>query len=106
MKRILFVMVAFVMLCACGHSRQGLSFNPNEGREAELTMPDGEVVRYTAYEHLYYVKHVEDTAYQYLNVYVPEGATKTTPILLRTYIGGYMAAKARAPQAGDAAGRW
>ena len=68
-------------------------------------MPDGEVVKYTAYEHLYYVRNVEDTAYQYLNVYVPEGATKTTPILLRTYIGGYMAAKARKPQAGDATGR-
>ena len=80
-------------------------FNPNDGQEAELTMPNGEVVKYTAYEHLYYVRNVEDTAYQYLNVYVPEGATKTTPILLRTYIGGYMAAKARKPQAGDATGR-
>lgn len=99
------MVVAVLALCACGHSKQGLSFNPNDGYEAELTMPDGEVVRYTAYEHLYYVKNVEDTAYQYLNVYVPEGATKATPILLRTYIGGYMAAKARAPQAGDATGR-
>lgn len=99
------MVVAVWALCACGHSKQGLSFNPNDGYEAELTMPDGEVVRYTAYEHLYYVKNVEDTAYQYLNVYVPEGATKATPILLRTYIGGYMAAKARAPQAGDATGR-
>lgn len=99
------MVVAVWALCACGHSKQGLSFNPNDGYEAELTMPDGEVVRYTAYEHLYYVKNVEDTAYQYLNVFVPEGATKATPILLRTYIGGYMAAKARAPQAGDATGR-
>ena len=105
MKKILFATVIALCLCGCGHTRQGLSFNPHDGVEGELTMPDGEVVKYTAYEHLYYVRNVEDTAYQYLNVYVPEGATKTTPILLRTYIGGYMAAKARKPQAGDATGR-
>ncbi|MBR1834960.1 MAG: carboxylesterase family protein [Bacteroidales bacterium] len=105
MKKILFAAIVAMTLASCGHSKQGMSFNPNDGQEAELTMPDGEVVRYTAYERLYYVKNVEDTAYQYLNVYVPEGATKTTPILLRTYIGGYMAAKARGPEAGDATGR-
>ncbi len=105
MKKIIIATVIAFTLCACGHSKQGLTFNPNDGEEAELTMPDGEVVRYTAYEHLYYVRNVEDTAYQYLNVYVPEGATRTTPILLRTYIGGYMSAKARRPQAGDATGR-
>ena len=104
-RRILLIVVATLAIAACGHNRQGLSFNPNNGREAELTMPDGRVVKYTAYEHLVYVRNVEDTAYQYMNVYVPEGAGKDAPILLRTYIGGYMAAKARAPQAGDATGR-
>ena len=104
-RRILLIVVATLTIAACGHNRQGLSFNPNNGREAELTMPDGRVVKYTAYEHLVYVRNVEDTAYQYMNVYVPEGAGKDAPILLRTYIGGYMAAKARAPQAGDASGR-
>ena len=105
MKKIIFAAIVAITLVGCGHSKQGMSFNPNDGQEAELTMPNGEVVKYTAYEHLYYVKNVEDTAYQYLNVYVPEGATRSTPILLRTYIGGYMAAKARGPQAGDATGR-
>ena len=104
-RRILLIVVATLTISACGHNRQGLSFNPNNGREAELTMPDGRVVKYTAYEHLVYVRNVEDTAYQYMNVYVPEGAGKDAPILMRTYIGGYMAAKARAPQAGDATGR-
>ena len=104
-RRILLIVVATLTIAACGHNRQGLSFNPNNSREAELTMPDGRVVKYTAYEHLVYVRNVEDTAYQYMNVYVPEGAGKDAPILLRTYIGGYMAAKARAPQAGDATGR-
>ena len=104
-KKILLATLIALFLCACSHNKQGLSFNPNNGTQEELTMPDGQVIKYTAYEHLYYVKHIEDTAYQYLNVYVPEGASSSTPILLRTYIGGYMAAKARKPQAGDATGR-
>lgn len=93
------------MVCACGHSRQGLSFNPNDSRQGELTMPNGQVVRYTAYEKLYYVRNVEDSACQFMNIYVPEGVTKHSPILMRTYVGGYMSAKARTPQAGDATGR-
>ena len=40
-----------------------------------------------------------------MNVYVPEGATQKTPFFLRTYVGGYMASEAAAPQAGDASGR-
>ena len=104
-KKILFAAVIALTVCACGHNRQGLSFNPKDGREAELTLPDGRVVHYTAYEKLYYVRNVEDSACQYMNVYVPEGATKQSPIFLRTYVGGYMSAKARLPQAGDATGR-
>ena len=43
-RRILLIVVATLAIAACGHNRQGLSFNPNNGREAELTMPDGRVV--------------------------------------------------------------
>ena len=32
-------------------------------------------VSYTTYERLFYVTNVEDSTYQYLNVYVPNGAT-------------------------------
>ena len=56
-----------------------------------MTMHDGTEVFFTAYEHLFYVTNVEDSTYQFLNVYVPEGATQHTPIFLRTYVGGYMA---------------
>ena len=105
MKKGFVIAIASMLMCACGYNRQGLSFNPKNGVEAELTMPDGQVVRYTAYERLYYVRNVEDSAYQYLNVYVPEGATKQSPIFLRTYVGGYMAAKATQPNVGDATGR-
>jgi hypothetical protein len=68
-------------------------------------MPSGTKVEYTAYEKLYFVTNIEDSTYQYLNIYVPKGATQQTPIFLRTYVGGYMASQATGPQAGDASGR-
>jgi len=82
-----------------------LQFDPNAGQARVMTMHDGSSVRYTAYERLYFVTNIEDSAYQFLNVYVPEYATQQTPILLRTYVGGYMASAAGQPQAGDASGR-
>jgi len=62
-----------------------------------MIMPDGQQVHYTAYEHLYFVTNVEDSAYQFMNIYVPDGATQQTPIFLRTYVGGYMASAAGHP---------
>ena len=52
MKKVFVIAIASMLMCACGYNRQGLSFNPKNGVEAELTMPDGQVVRYTAYEKL------------------------------------------------------
>ena len=82
-----------------------LKFDPTIGETRTLTMPDGQEVNYTAYEGMFFVTNVEDSAYQTVNVYVPEGATQQTPILLRTYVGGYMAAPAQQPKASDATGR-
>ena len=82
-----------------------LKFDPSIGEMRTLTMPDGQEVNYTAYEGMFFVTNIEDSAYQTINVYVPEGATQKTPILLRTYVGGYMAAPAQQPEAGDATGR-
>ena len=82
-----------------------LEFGPDKGQQMELTMPRGEKVSFTAYERLYYVTNVEDSNYQYLNIYVPQDATEQTPIFLRTYVGGYMASEASQPQADDATGR-
>ena len=82
-----------------------LQFDPNAGEARVMTMHDGSTIRYTAYERLYFVTNIEDSAYQFLNVYVPDGATQQTPIFLRTYVGGYMASAAGQPQAGDASGR-
>ena len=82
-----------------------LQFDASRGEARVMTMPDGSKVGYTAYEGMLFVTNVEDSAYQTINVYVPDGATQQTPIFLRTYVGGYMASKAGQPQAGDATGR-
>lgn len=82
-----------------------LQFNPESGVKTSLTMPDGKVVNYTAYNKLYFVTNVEDSTYQYMNIFVPEGANEQTPIFLRTYVGGYMPSQAGNPQAQDASGR-
>lgn len=82
-----------------------LSFDPSSGTVETLTMPCGTVVEYTAYRNIYYVANVEDSAYQYMNIFVPAGATEQTPIFMPNYVGGYMAAAARDLDAGDASGR-
>ena len=82
-----------------------LAFDANAGVKSKMTVYDGTEVSYTAYERLFYVTNVEDSTYQFLNVYVPDGATQQTPIFLRTYVGGYMASPAAQPQTGDATGR-
>lgn len=76
-----------------------------QGEQQTLNMPGGTTVRYTAYTGIRYVTNVEDETYQTLNFFVPEGATQKSPILLRTYVGGYMAAEAKMPSATDATGR-
>ena len=99
---------AFIV-CAClyiGASAQSaLQFDSNAGVKSSIVLFDGTSVGYTAYERLFYVTNVEDSVYQFLNVFVPDGATQETPIFLRTYVGGYMASPAAQPQANDATGR-
>ena len=90
-------------LSACAKSTP-LDFQ-TKGEPMELVMPDSTVVRYTAYTGIRYVTNIEDTTYQTLNFFVPVGATQKSPILLRTYVGGYRASKAKAPSAYDATGR-
>jgi hypothetical protein len=84
-----------------------LRFNPESYTAKSITMPDGKVIQYKAYEGIFYVTNVEDSTYQTLNFYVPEKLSNgdNTPILLRTYVGGYMAATAKTPSTTDATGR-
>lgn len=84
-----------------------LRFNPKTYTLQSLQMPDGSTISYKAYEGIYYVTNVEDSTYQTMNIYVPKKLEPDTsvPILLRTYVGGYMASTAKGPSGTDATGR-
>lgn len=97
--------VGFVCAATAQKSASGLAFDVSKGVAGSVTMPNGSNVRYTAYTKLFYVTHVEDSVYQYLNVFVPEGATQRSPIFMRNYVGGYMAARPRGIDPSDASGR-
>lgn len=108
-KHLSLSLLATAMLVACTDSQpttiDALTFDSSIRTEKTLIMPNGENIPYDAYENIYFVTNVEDSTYQTLNFYVPKGADEKTPIFLRTYVGGYMAAKVREPQANDATGR-
>ena len=104
-KSILALLGAACMVSAQAKPQAPLKFDASKSAKSSLTMPDGRIVHYTAYTKQYFVSQVEDSTYQYLNVFVPEGATEQTPIFVRTYIGGYMESTAGYPQAADASGR-
>jgi len=80
-----------------------LQFDASKGVAGSVEMPKGRV-NYTAFTKLYYVTNVEDTTYQFMNVFVPEGAYLHAPIFLKTNVGGYMPSTAGNPSAGDATG--
>lgn len=107
MKRCIITLMAAVLAlgsAATKHPAQ-LQFDASKGVAGSVTMPQGEVVNYTAFTKLYFVTDVEDSTYQYMNVFVPDGANSQSPIFLRTYVGGYRASQAGNPQASDASGR-
>lgn len=109
MRRIFTTVLAVVLCMSAVAAKKAqtaqLRFDGSKGVAGSVTMAQGDIVNYTAFTKLYYVTNVEDSTYQYLNVFVPEGATQQTPIFLRTYVGGYMASEAGWPQADDATGR-
>lgn len=104
-----FVTTLAAVLCVCAAQAEkqtsGLVFDASKGVAGSVTMPKGNIVNYTAYTNLYFVTNVEDSTYQYMNVFVPDGADQSTPIFMRNYVGGYMAAEPRDIDAGDASGR-
>jgi hypothetical protein len=80
-----------------------LQFDASKGVAGSVEMPAGKV-NYTAFTKLYFVTNVEDSTYQYVNVFVPEGADQHSPIFLKTNVGGYMPSAPGYPSAGDATG--
>lgn len=105
----MFLTMAFAACAASatGAKRQvnnALNFDASKGVERTLTLATGQTVKYKAYEGLCYVTCVADTTYQYMNVYVPEGANQHSPIFLKNNVGGYMPARPGNVSAGDATG--
>ena len=99
-----------ILSCACIMSmyagkKPNLTFDANDGVKRTLVMPNGQTVEYTAYERLYFVGNVEDSTCQYMNVYVPKGATQKTPIILRTYAREDKPVEPTLPTGLDATGR-
>jgi len=108
MRHPFLLFAVFFSILACGRKApepDSLSFDSAAGDDMTLSLPDGRVVEFTAYEDIYYVSDVTDSLHQSMNIYVPVDAAPDSPILFRTYFGGYMACSAARPQEGDATGR-
>ncbi len=82
-----------------------VSFDASKGVTDSVAVPLRGTVHYTVYTNLYYVSNVEDSTYQYLNLYVPDGASQQTPIFMPNNVGGYMAALPGTIDADAASGR-
>ncbi len=106
-KLLLAAIIATTVTLPVAAKTDALRFDPSKYTTQQLTMPDGKQVTYKAYEGIYYVKNVEDSTYQTLNIYVPDKLADLpdVPILLRTYVGGYAASTAKTPSPADATGR-
>ena len=105
MKKLFVTTLALASVVCASVSAQKLEFDASKGVAGSMTTPFGKEVNYTAYTNLYYVTNVEDSVYQYMNVFVPEGADQTTPIFMPNNVGGYMASAPHGLSAGKASGR-
>ena len=105
MRKIALISLILSGLCLQAFAKKDALAFRAKGVASELKMPDGTMVEYTAYTDIYYVTNVKDSTLQKLNFFVPKGATQKSAILLRTYVGGYMGARASTPRADDATGR-
>ena len=77
MQKLIVSALAAVMALSASAAKKSaakLQFDASKGVAGSVEMPSGRV-NYTAYTKLYFVTNVEDTTYQYVNVFVPEGAT-------------------------------
>lgn len=80
-----------------------LTFNDSTYTQQEITV-NNQTIKVRAFENIVYVAHPVDSAYQSLNVYIPEryfnGGSlggynaQTAPIFMPNAVGGYMPAKA------------
>ncbi len=80
------------------------ALNPGNVSSKKLLLDDGNTISYKAYEKLYYVGNVEDSAYQFMNIYVPDNVVANAPIILCTFSNNFYSSQAKAPMAGDITG--
>jgi len=96
-----FVLLGFAHGGIQAKTTYSLDFNSKNYTTQKLTL-DGKTFKVRAYENIVYVKNPVDTAYQKMNIYIPEeyyhgksinGYTAATaPIFFPNQIGGYMPA--------------
>lgn len=79
-----------------------LQFDVNNYKPLDVTV-DNQTIKVRAYENIVYVANPVDTAYQSMNIYIPESyfedksingyTASTAPIFMPNAVGGYMPAK-------------
>ena len=98
-KYSLLTVSALCVFASCGSNSPSnagedpLRFNPEAFHVDSIEMPSGEIVKFKAYEGIYYVRNIEDSAYQQLNIYVPinkkNRADKDIPISVITILTNF-----------------
>lgn len=98
------LIAGLLLLSSCQRESVKLKWDKNQkGENRTLVLADDTKVKYTAYEKIFYTSKESDSTYQYMNIYVPcRKREDNPPIFLKTYVGGYMASKAKGPLANDA----
>jgi len=106
-KKIKALAISLVITLGIGHEAEAqqtfdLKFNTKKFAKQSYTL-NGKNIKIRAYENVVYVKNPVDTAYQKINIYIPEEYFKgktingytalTAPIFFPNKVGGYMPAK-------------
>lgn len=101
MKCFVFVILVSMTNLAFGQKPANLVFNVKNFSPQELIL-NGKTIKVRAYENIIYVQNPVDTAYQKLNIYVPEAyyqgqsingyTAATAPVFFPNNVGGYMPA--------------
>lgn len=103
MKNILNVLniLLLSLVISCTSQKNSLKFNIEKYKTQALSY-GGKEFKVRAYESVIYVKNPVDTAYQVMNIYIPEAyfsggsingyTAKTAPIFYPNQVGGYMPA--------------
>ncbi len=84
------------------NAANALQFDVNHYKALDVTV-DNQTIKVRAYENIVYVANPVDTAYQSMNIYIPENyfedksingyTADTAPIFMPNAVGGYMPAR-------------